>query len=143
MKKPFVLLMLLLLPLTVLAIGATYNAKFQKHLVQATINGREYTDVIIYIESSPQGYETTLTTGLMAGSPKVVHPWVRVKMVHKSTGKKIYKKRLMRSCLFVFDEGRHLQIGQSHNVSIEGIMDLKDDGWHLSFDETGNLPIKH
>ena len=117
----------------------TLNASFSKYVAWAKINGQVYTDIVVSIVSSQQGYTTTYTSGWLAGSSKVTYPWVKIKIVDRETKKKIYSKKLVRSCLFIFEKGTHIQIGQPDNVTTEAIMDKKNDKWELVFDENGNL----
>ena len=121
------------------AVSATWNASFSKYVAWAKINGQVYTDIVVSIVSSQQGYTTTYTSGWLAGSSFVTYPWVKIKIVDRETKKKIYSKKLVRSCLFIFEKGTHIQIGQPDNVTTEAIMDTKNDKWELVFDENGNL----
>lgn len=141
MKKTLLLLAMLCLSLFASSqdhTSATWNASFTKEVAEAYINGKYYTDVSVEIESSKQGYTTTYTSGWLAGSTSVTHPWVKIK-VRDSNNKKIYSKKLKRSCLFIFDGGRHIQIGQPDNITTEAILKKKEFGWYLQFDEKGDL----
>ena len=118
--------------------SATWNASFEKNVVVAHINGIRYENITVQIESSEQGYTTTYTSGWLAGSSSVKYPWVKIKMFD-SDNKKIYSKKLKRSCLFIFNSGKTMQIGQPDNVTTEAIMKKYDDGWYMEFDEKGDL----
>ncbi len=118
--------------------SATWNAFFTKEVKEAYINGKYYRDISVEIESSKQGYTTTYTSGWLAGYSNVTHPWVKIK-VRDSKNKKIYSKKLKRSCLFIFDSGRHIQIGQPDNITTEAILKKKDNGWYMEFDEGGGI----
>lgn len=139
--KRFILSIILaiILPVVALAESATWNASFSKNVAWAKINGKVYTNIVVYVVSSKQGYTTTYTSGWLAGSSSVTYPWVRIKIVDGTTKKKIYSKKLKRSCLFIFEGGTHIQIGQPDNVSTEAIMDKRNGEWELVFDENGDL----
>ena len=124
----------------------TWNASFSKYVAWAKINGQVYTDIVVSIVSSQEDYTTNYTIIYRIGSSfvtypwsKVTYPWVKIKIVDRETKKKIYSKKLMRSCLFIFEKGTHIQIGQPGNVTTEAIMDKKNDKWELVFDENGDL----
>lgn len=133
------IILAIIFPIVVMAENATWNASFRKNVAWAMINGKIYTDVVVFIESSRQGYEITYTSGWKAGQSEIVYPWVAIKIVDGTTKKKIYSNKLMRSCLYIFDEGSTIQIGQG-NVTTEAKLKKNSNGeWVLTFDENGDL----
>lgn len=139
MKKTLLVIIFTVISICSFAVSATWNAYFTKNVAWAKINGKIYTNIVVTIKSSRQGYIKTYTSGFLAGSSSITYPWVKIKIVDGENKKKILSKKLERSCLFVFDEGKHIQIGQPDDVSTEAIMDKKDGGWELVFDENGDL----
>lgn len=139
--KKFLLVLLLVvsLPSYAQTVKASFNAEITKRVVRAYVNGESYENVIVSLESSQQGYTTTYTSGILAGVSSVTYPWVKIKITDGKTNKKIYKKKIKKSCIFVFDGGTNIQIGQPDNLSLEGILKKRNGEWYLTFDETGNL----
>ena len=72
--------------------SATWNASFSKYVAWAKINGQVYTDIVVSIVSSQQGYTTTYTSGWLAGSSFVTYPWVKIKIVDRETKKRYTQK---------------------------------------------------
>lgn len=141
--KRFLTLLLILVSLCVKGqeretASAIYNASLTKDVAIAYINGVKYENVTVHIKSSPQGYTTTFTSGAMAGFSTVSLTWVKVK-IFDANNKKIYSKKIKRSCLYSFHGGEKLQIGQDNNITTEAILTKIDNVWLMDFDEKGNL----
>lgn len=113
-------------------VSATYDVSFSKNAKTAYINGKEYNDVEVYIETSKQGlrysYPYSITPTKM---------WVKVK-VKDSNKKTVYSKKLKKSGLFVYDRGKNMQIGKADNVVTEAILKKEPQGdWHFTLNENG------
>lgn len=113
-------------------VSATYDVSFSKNARTAYINGKEYHDVEVYIETSKQGYRITYARGI---APSKM--WVKVK-VKDSNKKTVYSKKLKKSGLFVYDRGKDMQIGKADNVVTEAILKKDPQGdWYFTLDEKG------
>lgn len=113
-------------------VSATYDVQFSKNVGTAYINGKEYSDVVVYIETSKQGLSFSYPYSIVPSKM-----WVKVK-VKDSNKKTVYSKKLMKSGLFVYDRGKNMQIGKADNVVTEAILKKEPQGeWYFKLDENG------